>query len=88
MATNDFELNLQERSISAVSNLEVTTPYTCECGAHMTVTFGWPENLELTSGILLSGHCPSCSKQLRLPRARYWVENFQLMSEPAPEAKT
>lgn len=85
MASNTFTFDPKAGTLSAVSNLQVSREHTCDCGAQFTFTMEWPENLTYEGAISLKqGQCPMCHQPVLLPKARYWVEAFQLRSEPLP----
>lgn len=87
MATNTFKIDGKTGAVSAVSNVRATRVVVCECGTSLTLTVDWPENLirqgEITIG---DSPCPVCSRTVVLPTGKHWVENFQLMWEPLPQA--
>ena len=85
MGTNTFKFDANG-NLSALVYVQASVPYRCECGHEISFTIDWPENLEQVGAISVKGvSCPNCSKPVALPKARYWIENFVLCSEPIPE---
>lgn len=84
MGTNTFKLD--NGNLSAVVYVKASASYRCQCGNEFSVELDWPEDLTQTGAIAINGICcPRCSTSVALPRARYWVEDYVLRSEPIPE---
>lgn len=85
MPKNSFTFDGKTGSMKAVSNLQVSFEYTCECGLKSSGTMEWPEGLTTTGTVSVgAAKCPQCLQPVVLPKAEYWAEDFQLKSKPAP----
>jgi hypothetical protein len=85
MTKNSFTFNAKTGDLTAVSFVRASRDHTCECGTQLSFTTDWPEGLTSQGSVDIKGvSCPSCHAPVVLPRARYWVENHQLLSAPLP----
>lgn len=81
MGKNTFVI--KDGNLLAVSYVRATRSYECVCGEKLGITIDWPEGLTQQGAISVTGStCPKCSRPVVLPRARYWVDDFRLLSEP------
>ena len=73
--------------LSATSYVQASLKHECECGNPMEITMQWPEGLTSSGRLNITGvQCPACGAPVVLPAARYWVEDFQLLSVPLDSA--
>lgn len=80
----EFNIDLKTGRVTARNLVRVARSHVCQCGERFEFTLDWPEGMTQQNGnITVSGvQCPNCAKQVVLPPARYWVEEFALVSAP------
>ena len=80
---NRLSFNTVTRAVSALSNVQVSFNYKCECGNEIQGTMEWPENLNVNGSVIVGNEkCHVCHDPVILPKAHYYVDGFRLLSKP------
>ena len=75
------EIILKGGAISAVSYVQCTRDYECECGTKSVITLQLPEGVEYNGEIMINASCPMCQVPVIIPTGYHYIENYILLTK-------
>ena len=74
------EITLKDGHLSAVSYVQCTRAFECQCGHNLTITMDLPEGVTYNGAITVDANCPLCNEQVVIAKGLHYIEDYKLLT--------